>query len=280
VETTVVGYEIGYCLNTYKDICIMVRIASFDIGKKNLAFYVEETDTDTIIELKKRYKSIPKKKLKRIKGRIPPEVEEILQELYTSGKHIPRGYGVFDLREYEDNILDIHIRANLFELLDSYEWLWDECDIICIEQQFFNPHAKARGGGANMDAIKIGECLFSWFLYNYHTFKIIEYFGAQFKTQSLGAPHRRLKMDRKKKYEVWKPLSKQDRKDWSVEKSEEIFLARAEAQPSDKDACLEIAHMFNKAKKGNRKRREQKMDDVADCVVQLQAFKYRKLIVN
>lgn len=243
-----------------------IRIASFDIGKKNLAFYVEDCDVKKIRELEQKYTSLAKKNRKRKGGLIPPVIMDILNDMYVSGKHVDGGHGVFDIRQYQDNVLDIHVRANLQKLMESYMWLWQSCDIICIEQQFYNPRAKGKGGGANMDAIKIGECLLSWFVYNFYPYKIIEYFGSQYKTQLLGAP---LRVEDSKG--SWRPMSKQGRKDWSVEKAEEIFLLRGED---------ELAQHFGCAKKGFRKRGQQKMDDVADCVIQCQAFKFKRMIAR
>lgn len=243
-----------------------IRIASFDIGKKNLAFYAEDVDVKRIRNLESKYNSLLKKHRRRKGGVLFKPVEDILNDMFRYAKHVDGGHGVFDIREYEDNILDIHVRANLHKLMESYMWLWTTCDIVCIEQQFFNPRAKSKGGGANMDAIKIGECLFSWFVDNFYPHKIIEYFGSQYKTQLLGAP---LRVEDKKG--GWKPMSKQDRKDWSVEKAEEIFLLRG---------VKDVADMFGSAKKGKRKRGQQKMDDVADCVIQCQAYKFKRMIAK
>ena len=253
-----------------------MRIASFDIGKKNLAFYVEDANTERLLNLESKYNMILKKDRKRKGGILNPQIKNILDELFLSGTHVDKGYGVFDIRNALlgkdntvleiSNTLDVHVRANLFKLLESYMWLWKDCDVVCIEQQFFNSR------GANLDAIKIGECVFSWFVDNFYPFKVIEYFGSQYKTQLLGAPHRI-----ENKHGVWKLMSKQDRKNWSVEKAEEIFLLRNE---------LSMATMFGNAKKGNRKKRQHlvfgkhKMDDIADCVIQTQAFKFKKIVAK
>ena len=243
-----------------------MRIASFDIGKKNLAFYVEDCFIEDLNALELKYNKIKKKDRRKKGGVLNMNVQKILTDMFTKATHVPGGYGVFDIREYDDNILDIHVRANLQHLMEKYMWLWQTCDVICIEQQFFNPRAKSKGGGANMDAIKIGECLFSWFVDNFYTFKVIEYFGSQYKTQLLGAPHRIQDANG-----IWKPMTKKDRKEWSVAKAEEIFLLRRET---------EIATMFCNAKKGNRKRGTHKMDDIADCIMQCQAYKFKRIIAK
>ena len=91
--------------------------------------------------------------------------------------------------------------------------MWSTCDIIVIEQQYFNTFSgrrKKSGNGANIDAIKLAELTFGWFLDRFPN-KEITYFGSQFKTQILGAPTDQNKLQRKK---------------WSVEKGFEIYTLR------------------------------------------------------
>ena len=101
---------------------------------------------------------------------------------------------------------------------------------------------------ANVDAIKIGEMVMTWFLINYSDREIMS-FGAQFKTQMLGAPG---------------SLTKHQRKKWAIEKAKEIFEQRGDE---------EALEMMTKGKKAG-----QKQDDVADACVQCQAFKFRHMV--
>lgn len=144
----------------------------------------------------------------------------------------------------------------MHKLLHSYEWLWDTCNIIVIEQQYFNISGgrQTKGSGANIDAIKLGECCLNWFLDKYYPFKEILYFSSMFKTHILGAPEK---------------LTKPQRKKWSIEKGTEIFKLR-----NDEEG-LEILNS-----KKDYKGKKQKQDDVFDCVIMTQAYKFRKMISN
>jgi hypothetical protein len=241
----------------------MVRIACFDIGKKNFAFYAEECDDILLQKLKQEYNSISKIKQKLIK-------EKILQEMFNVGYRIdyvtttPVGsgsvpaFGVFDIRDDKDsNDLDMQTRVNMQILLKKYEWLWNTCDVIVIEQQYFNITSmgnRGKGSGANVDAIKLAECCVCWFLDNYYPFKEICYFGSMYKTQLLGAPPK---------------LTKPQRKKWSIEKGVEIFKNRGDEEAIDYLAGLK-----------NSKGKKQKQDDVFDCLIMCQAYKFKKYIAS
>ena len=75
-------------------------------------------------------------------------------------------------------------------------------------------------------------------------------YGAQFKTQILGAPP---------------SLTYYQRKKWAVAKMEDILALRGEG------AVLAALHEL-------RRTRKQKLDDVADCVVMAQAIKFQKMV--
>jgi hypothetical protein len=240
-----------------------MRIASFDIGKKNFAFCVEECDENVLKQLHAEYKSLPKSKQRRIKGYMNEEVKNILDRVYKTSKIVEKGYGVFDIRNNKDsNDLDVQTRINMHNLLTEYEWLWDTCHVIVIEQQYFNISngkrfggaAAAKAGGANVDAIKLGECCLSWFLMKYNVFKEIIVFGSMYKTQSLGAPD---------------GLTKPQRKKWSIEKGREILSLR-----NDK-ITLDSIENFKTAKG-----KKQKQDDIYDCIIMTQAYKYKTFIIE
>jgi len=228
-----------------------MRIASFDVGKKNFAQYVEEIDVDAIKELEARYKALPRSQQRRVKGVMNDEVKEILDALCCAGKRVQMG--VYDLRSEECKAnnskgVDMQTRKNVIAHLESHATLWSTCDIFVIEQQFvstFTPRGRKNPTTqANIDAIKIGELVIGWFLMQY-PFKEIVHYGAQFKTQILGAPN---------------SLNKYQRKKWAVAKATEIFIAR-----SDNEALRQM--------KGKKKQ-----DDVADACIQCQAFKYREMV--
>lgn len=235
-----------------------IRIATFDIGKKNFAFYAEDVSAAILKDLNKKYKSLPVAKRRRVKGPMNTDIENILHTLCMSGKRVENGMGVFDIRDDKNsNELDIQTRLNLFSLLKSYEWLWDKCDIIVIEQQYFNITSRGnrgQGSGANVDAIKLAECCLCYFLTMYHSFKEICYFGSMYKTQILGAPDK---------------LTKDQRKKWSVEKGIDILTKRGDTFAID---------LINNYK--NAKGKKQKQDDVFDCIIMCQAYKFRTMIMN
>jgi hypothetical protein len=232
----------------------MIRIVSFDIGKKNFAFYLEDVSKEKIYNSHLTYGRLPTIYQRRIKGKMNSYIEEILKEVFLSGTRVE--FGVFDIRndKSSDN-LDIQTRVNMLDLLEKYRELWDTCDIILIEQQYFNINTNGKRGkasSANVDAIKLGEICLSYFLERYYPFKEIEFFNSTFKTQTLGAPDK---------------LTKPQRKKWSIEKCNEILTLR-----DDKDG-IELL-------KDKKKTQKQKLDDISDCLIMTQAYKFKKFIIN
>lgn len=239
-------------------------IASFDIGVKNFAQYVEETDLEKLEELSKKYHAtIPSALRKRVKTILTPEISAILEEMFLIGER--KEMGVYDLTrdtpqgeegEGGDQNYDIDSRRNIFKHLEAHRATWDKCDMFMIEQQYFNMTTfgpkgakKTKGGDANVKAIKIAETVASWFLIMYPTKRVI-FFGSQYKTQSLGAED---------------GLTKPQRKKWSVEKAVDILTKRQD----------EYALDFMKRSK---KISKQKQDDVCDTLIQCQAYKFREYI--
>ena len=116
-----------------------VTLASFDIGKKNFAQYVEECDLESLYSLRDRYRALPKTKQRRVKGKMNDDIAEILKEVCLNGKRLQTG--VYDLRENkESNELDMNTRKNIVEHLEKYRELWDKCDCFIIEQQLIPPN--------------------------------------------------------------------------------------------------------------------------------------------
>jgi len=263
----------------------VIRIASFDIAKINFAHYVDDTPISLLKRLENRYKALPKKFRRRVKGRINLQIEEILRDLYRGGKRVHMG--VYNLRANpESKGLDTPTRRNLLQHLRNFERLWDTCDFIVIEQQYFKtfPRGRRRAGSeANVDAIKIGESVFTWFLDNYLCKEIL-YFGSQFKTQMLGAPP---------------GLNDSQRKKWAIEKSLEIHQLRKDQDVIDlhdlkervkrkrmtsEEKIRSFTQDFDNRPKDIQRianqtvRNKQKFDDFSDACAQAQAFKYRTMI--
>ncbi len=235
----------------------VVRIASFDVGKKNFAQYIEDVNTATLEELRNDYNSLPRSKQRRVKGPMNNEITVLLDAVYLCGTRVDMG--VFDLRSAEcvdakSRGVDMKTRLNIVQHLEAYKYLYDTCDVFIVEQQFtstFTPKGRRNPTmQSNIDAIKIGEIVMTWLMTHYRD-KTIEHYGSQFKTQTLGAPN---------------SLTKPQRKKWSVEKAREIFELR-----EDTEALTQMTA----SKKGG-----QKQDDVADACIQCQSYKFRAMVAQ
>ena len=144
-----------------------IRIASFDIGKKNFAQYVEDIDVTSLHQLEKEYKNLPKEMQRRVKGEMNSSIISLIERVYLSGKRVQ--IGVYDLRDDKTSMtLDMKTRINILEHLKHHRKLWDSCDIFVIEQQYFRTWSggsrRNKGTEANVDAIKIAEGVLTWFL--------------------------------------------------------------------------------------------------------------------
>jgi len=262
-----------------------IILASFDVGKKNFAQYVEECDVKSLYSLRDRYRALPKTKQRRVKGKMNDDIADILKEVCLRGTRIQTG--VFDLRDdKESNDLDMATRKNIVDHLEKYIWLWNKCDGFIIEQQFFAKFNQKGSRGsktqANIDAIKIAEGILVWFISMYPT-KEVAYFSSTFKTQMLGAP----------------PLKEKERKKWAIEKAKEIYTRRDDA---DAVKLYDLAETVKGKRMNSEKkiqdylsnfsgqgedirevgekviRYKQKLCDISDATLQLQAFKYRTFI--
>ena len=178
-------------------------IASFDIGKKNFAFCIEEVNTNKL----KTIKNIPKNERYNKDGTPTKKFEKILKALYKCGNVIMMCN--LDITENcnDKKYIDPQLYINLTDTLDKYQEYWNKCSTFIIEKQmsFRNKH--------NTMAIKVGQHCFSYFSFYYRNFKTILEYPAYHKTQVLGAP----------KDEVKK---KPQRKKWAVKKSFEILEER------------------------------------------------------
>ncbi len=232
-----------------------IRILSIDVGRKNFATYVEDITVegaDGIFALEEKYNALPKIKQRRALGSMTPEMQDILNAVCLTGATIH--HAVVDLRaDPTCKKLDLPTRAKLFDYLGSLHSLWKSCDIVIIEQQYFSTFTpKGRRGRkteANVDAIKLGENCYAWFKIFFPAVEL-RFYGSQFKTQIMGAPG---------------GLTKHQRKKWSITKMKEILELRRETH-------VLAALRDLKAKK------KQKLDDVADCLVMTQAFKFQKMV--
>lgn len=218
-------------------------IASFDIGKKNFSFYVEEYDE------KLEYEKIPNSKKYNADGTPTEQFEEILNKVYLNGEKI--------LLENVDITkgcdpkakLDPETFHNMTDILDHYSEIWDKCSFFIVEKQM------QFGRQINPMAMKLGQHCYSYFAFKYGRFKSILEFPAYHKTQVLGAA----KIAGQKKTKAgkisYKTIDKPKRKKWCIEKAKEILELR-----NDQESLGII-----KATK--------KKDDLCDVICQLQAWK-------
>lgn len=222
-----------------------IWIASFDIGSKNFAFYVEEIDKESLLKIE----NVDKIERYNNDGTPTKKMGHILNNICNNGKTILHKNSDLTNNCVKGKSLDPETFHNMTDLLDNYSYYWDRCSIFVIEQQM--QFGKLR----NPKAIKLGHHCQSYFIFKYSRFKHVIEFPAYHKTQVLGC--QKIKGKTTKKGETrWKAVDKPQRKKWSVTKATEILENRGEIET--------INNLKTKTKK----------DDLADTLTQLQAFKY------
>ena len=228
----------------------IIRIASFDIGKINFAFYVEEIRLSSM----KSIKNIPKSERYFANGTPTPEFRRILDEIYKHGEKIVVRNLDLTVGTDKTKYFDTDICYNLFEILDDYKEIWDTLDLVIVEKQM---SFKKK---INTMALKIAQSVVSYLMINYsRSLKIFE-FPAYYKTTVLGAKQEEKKLKSGKI--TFKTQGDKERKKWAVVECFDLLALR-----EDYDTLTEIT-LFKKK------------DDVADTIIQLQAFKYLYFIDN
>lgn len=264
-----------------------ILITSFDIGSVNFAYYSELVNLCKFNKLRKKYVALknPQKKSqhnffvnkvckigKRVSTGVISLSDIILCNDTTSDEKFMCKKGVYS----EES------RRKLLQYLNSNEGMWNESGAIVIEQQFFATFGHKKLVQVNMNAIKIAEDVMMYFMIKFPD-KLVCIFSAALKTSVLCCP---------------KKLSKIQRKKWACEKSYEIYTKR-----SDKEA----QYAYELCEKVKRKRKldgfineyenfvkdkdilklcekivkeKQKLDDTSDALVQLQAFKFKKMLCD
>jgi hypothetical protein len=187
-----------------------IWIASFDIGKKNFAFCVEEVDTDKLKSLNNVQKSLRYNR----DGTPTHNFRKVLKKVCLNGR--TKLLENVDLTNgcSKTKYLDPQLFINMTNLLDKYREYWDKCEVFIIEQQMSFGRRKY-----NTMALKLGQHCFSYFVIMYSTFKTTIEFPAYHKTQVLGA--------RKK-------MSKKERKEWAVDKAIDILSNRDDNESLEK----------------------------------------------
>lgn len=217
-----------------------IWLASFDPGKKNFAFYIEETDRSALQTLK----NIPSAKRYKKDGTYTKEFGKLIREVWLNGKTILHINADMTYNCAKSKYLDPEVFHNMVDHLDNYADYWIKCSAFVIEQQMKR----------NTMAMKLGQHCYSYFIFNYGRFKQTIEFPAFHKTKVLGAPKTEYKT--KKGNIRYKALTKHQRKKWAVEVALSIL--------ADRD---EIEVMINISTKAKR-------DDISDCILMLTSFKY------
>ena len=132
-----------------------------------------------------------------------------------------------------------HILVNMYKVLEEHSEYFDKCAIIIIESQM------AFGKNTNVMALKLAQHCKSYFIFKYASGeKEIIDFPAYHKTKVFGAGK----------------MTKPQRKKWAPDKAVDILLGRGDIQG---------AELINSARK---------KDDLADTLVELQAFKFLRYV--
>jgi hypothetical protein len=186
----------------------LLWIASFDIGKRNFAFCVEEIDVnelrqiDTVEHAKRYFKD----------GTATPEFTQVLKRVCGTGKIVLlRNIDLYTNCD-KNKKLDPLVFVNMYNTLTQYKEYWDKCFSFVIEQQMHF------GNKQNVVASKLGQHCFSYFVFNYAHFKQAVEFPSYHKTRVLGAA---------------KKMGNRERKLWAVNKTMEILADREDQETID-----------------------------------------------
>ena len=156
----------------------IIWIASFDIGKCNFSFYVEEINLTKL----KSIKNIKKDDRYFMNGTCTTEFTILMEEIYRNGNNkLLKNVNLTEGTD-KDKYFDSDICYNMFDMLDEYKEYWDKVSYVIVEKQM------SFGKKINTMALKLGQSCQSYFMINYsRDLKVIE-FPAYYKTIVLGAP--------------------------------------------------------------------------------------------
>lgn len=188
----------------------MTYIASFDPGRRNFAFCVEEFDAKQLASVEELSYNTD--------GTPTPESLDQLDQIYLNGRIVLcRNVNIL-CTDKAGKTVEPEVFHNLTLELDKYTNIWDKCEYFLIETQM------SFGRKLNLPAVKIAQHVQSYFIIRYGLNKKVIDFPAYHKTQILGAP----KEKGKKKF---KAMEKPQRKKWAVETAERILEMREEENP-------------------------------------------------
>jgi hypothetical protein len=192
-----------------------VTVAAFDIGIKNFAFAVKKGSKFTLIRHINLVEDVPltKTEMNRLKK---DELIQIMNDMSMRDETIRR-FVAIDKESTESfckrkpKIVDALYKHNrrkypnyndadlrLFDVMDSYDHVWQECDVFLLERQML----------VNRQALKMCHYLEAYLKLRYtgkrspsnpaaaQRPRVINY-NASFKTKNLGAPPSQTKPERK-----------------------------------------------------------------------------------
>ena len=228
--------------------------ASFDIGKKNFAFYIESFNLDNLPfqqQIIFNKDGTPCEMTKLIIDKVCKEGKTLLHRNYDLSLLLDNNQK--KKQSLKIKIEDYKLFYNMTLILNKYKEFWTKCDYFVIEQQMCFQSVR------NTLAVKLAQHCFSYFTIFYGDIqkdKIIE-FPAFYKTQLLGAPKIKGNKIYKNGNHSWKSMTKPARKKWAIKKATEILKLR------NRDNIME---------------QYKKKDDLADTLIQLQAFKIHHFV--
>lgn len=146
----------------------MIWVASFDIGRKNFCFYIEELNASELAQIK----TCPDKY--NPDGTPTTEFSNVIDQVFSTGKCI-----LLQNNTLSDKTTDAMYKMTA--LLDTYSEFWKQCDVFLIERQM----------KINTSAMKLAQHCWSYFSIKHGMSGIrpcIVEFPAYHKTQVLGMP--------------------------------------------------------------------------------------------
>lgn len=167
-------------------------IAAFDLGIKNFAFAVKNNGEYTLLNnTRLGDKNLSRVDLNKYKKEELFKLVEIDQT-----KEKLKKKDIIDLILSKTKIKgkkppSKDLGLSMFEIMDDYKTIWEQCDIFLIERQMT----------INLQALKLSHYLEAYLKIYFPTKKILNY-NASTKTKKLGAE---------------KLKTKKDRKDWTIQ---------------------------------------------------------------
>lgn len=221
-----------------------IWVASFDIGKLNFSFYIEEINLEELKNIKK----IPLCQRYNSNGTCTDKFKEVLKKVYKYGKKILLKNIDLTPGTNKKKYYDIELCYNMTDVLNKYAPYFDNVSYFVVEQQM------AFKKKCNTMALKLGQHCMSYFIIKYGREKKVFEFPAYNKTQILGCEKVEGKIGKIGKIKYIN-IGDKARKKWCETESICIYNER-----EDYETINEINSVLKK-------------NDICDNTCQMQAFK-------